>query len=264
MANLLRSAKSGSDWTRNEFFAYNITIVPVPPQQFFHSGADPSLDHLDSVILTASPGADDTSYSDVGYLDLATSATQESLINDFAAQTLKLLGFNERHIIISTRFIIPLTICGESKRTAEMDVCLLHRPTMVLLVLVEDKTLSNNTNAESQVVAEANAIFQFNNDKRKRKGLPRLKVMTIPCITMSGTRPTFYLVPVTEELSNAVISGKYPGNQTKVLKCVTVAGHTRRASEGMEDAEYRKLAFKRFLAFKTLAKSCWSEFLEGY
>jgi hypothetical protein len=41
--------------------------------------------------------------------------------------------------------------------------------------------------------------------------------MTIPCITMSGTRPTFYLVPVTQELSTAVIGGVYPATETTVL-----------------------------------------------
>jgi len=46
--------------------------------------------------------------------------------------------------------------------------------------------------------------------------------MTIPCITMSGTRPTFYLVPVTTELNDAVITGQYPATQTRILRCATV------------------------------------------
>ncbi|KAF8836673.1 hypothetical protein BDN67DRAFT_973863 [Paxillus ammoniavirescens] len=58
---------------------------------------------------------------------------------------------------------------------------------------------------------------------------------------MKSTRPTFYLIPVTTELSNVVITGQYPATQTRVLRCVTVA---RRASTGMEDTEYRKLALK--------------------
>ena len=269
MANALRSAKSGSDWSRNELLAYNITISSVTPNQFFHHGADPSLDHLDPAILNASPGSDDPSLSEVvaeylGYLDLATTATQESAIDDFAVHTLRLLGFNERNTLVRTRYVIPLTICGDANRAAQTDVCLLHRPTLVLLVLVEDKTLSNRTDAEAQVVAEAIAAFQFNNMKRGDSGLPLLDSMTIPCITMSGTRPTFYLVPVTQDLSNAVIQGHYPATQTQVSKCVTVGTHARRPSEGMWDIEYRKLALKRLLAFKTLAKSHWRQFLDGF
>jgi len=35
MANLLRTAKSGSDWTRAELDAYNIAIVPQTKAEFF-------------------------------------------------------------------------------------------------------------------------------------------------------------------------------------------------------------------------------------
>ncbi len=53
---------------------------------------------------------------------------------------------------------------------------------MVLLVLIEDKTLSNRTDAESQVIAEAVAAFQFNNQfnnqKREERGLAALAAMT--------------------------------------------------------------------------------------
>jgi hypothetical protein len=266
--NFIRSAKSGSDWSKNELIAYNISVSPVLAEEFFSSVAEPSLDHLDPNILTAPAGAEGANLSDaviayLGYLDLAVSATQESSIDDFAVRTLDLLGFNERGTVVATRYAIPLTICADSNRIAQTDVCLLHRPTMVLLVLIEDKTLSNRTDAESQVIAEAIAAFQFNNQKREERGLAGLAAMTIPCITMSGTRPTFYLVPVTQELSNAVIGGVYPATETRVLKCVTVAAHIRRVSEGMEDTEYRKLALKRLLAFKTLAKSHWNLFLEG-
>jgi hypothetical protein len=271
MANLIRSAKSGNDWSINELLAYRITIKSLLPDQFFRSGADPSLDHLDPALLTAPPGASNPQLSEnttqyLGYLDLAAVATQEGFIDDFARETLRLLGFSGRNLILSTRYIIPLTICGETNRTAQTDVCLLYRPTLILLVLVEDKTLSNRTDAESQVVAEAIAAFQLNNHKRESWGLAPLELMTIPCITMSGTRPTFYLVPVSRALSTAVATGQYPPTETEVLKCVTVlrhgAGHSqRRASEGMEDTEYRKLAFQRFLAFKTLAQSYWETLL---
>jgi hypothetical protein len=74
---------------------------------------------------------------------------------------------------------------------------------------------------------------------------------------MSGTRPTFYLVPVTTVLSQAVIEGQYPITNTCVLQCETPGRH---ASIGMEDVEYRKLAFKRFIAFKELADTNWADF----
>ena len=48
MAQLLRTAKSGSDWTSNELAAYNITVVPQKKEEFFGTidfpdPAEPSL-----------------------------------------------------------------------------------------------------------------------------------------------------------------------------------------------------------------------------
>jgi len=269
MANVIRSAKSGSDWNSSDLLAYNIAISLVRPDEFFRHGADPSLDNLDPAILNSSPDSNDPNFSDavadyLGYLDLATKATQESVIDNFAAETLKLLGFNERKTTVVMRYIIPLTICGDANRVAQTDVCLLYRPSLVLLVLVEDKMIFNKTSPEAQVVVEAIAAFQYNNAKREASGLPSLNAMTIPCITMTGTRPTFYLVPVTQNLSNAVILGEYPATKTQVLKCVTIRVHARTTSEGMENIEYRKLALKRLLAFKALAKSHWEQILNGF
>jgi hypothetical protein len=102
--------------------------------------------------------------------------------------------------------------------------------------------------AEDKVIAEAIAAFQVNNMQRVNWGLPELQSMTIPCITVAETRPTFYLVPVSMDLSNAVEMGQYPLVETEVLKCVTVfpKGHNRRISDGMRGPEYRKLALQRF------------------
>ncbi|KAJ7506143.1 hypothetical protein B0H11DRAFT_2169964 [Mycena galericulata] len=233
MANLLRPFKSGNDWFINELLAYHFSDEQV----FFGPGANPSLVDLDHKILTAPAGAVDPDFSDTTarylcHLDLAANATQESLITDFARETLHLLGFSERNL------------------TAQTNLCLLHRRTLVLLVFVEDKTLSNPTDAQSQVIAAAISAFQFNNSKRESLGCEPLPSMTIPCITMSDTRPTFYLVFVTLELSNAVAMAQYPSSETVV------------SNDGMKDTQYRQLGLQRFLAFKTLAKSHWEAILK--
>lgn len=267
MANIIRRAKSGSCWTVNELVAYNISIKLLAPHEFFHTGAGPSLDHLDPAILYSPPGSDDPALSNttaeyLGYLDLANKAIQESMIYDFARETLRILGFSERNCTLTTRYNIPLTICGETV-SAQADVCLVHtRPSMILLVLTEGKSINNNTDAQSHVVAEAIAACQYNNQKREAMGLEPLECMTIPCITMSGTQPTFYLVPVTRALCMAVATGQYPHAVTEILRCVTVSSHIRLGGEGMADTEYRKLALRRFLAFKVLAKRYWETILQ--
>ena len=140
MANLIRSAKSWGDWADNELIAYNITISFLPPGEFFPT--DPSLDHVDPAILNppgdANPALSDAAAGYLDYLDLAARATQECFIDDFAAETLELLGLNERRTAVSTRYIIPLTICGEVNCVAQTDVCPVHNPTFVPLVPVKD------------------------------------------------------------------------------------------------------------------------------
>lgn len=117
------------------------------------------------LLFSTLPGDANLALSDVdarylGYLYLATRATQESFIVDFAAKTLKLLGFNERRTTVSTRCVIHLTIRGEANLVAQTDVCLIHNPAFALLELVADKTPSNKTEAEVGVAAEA--IQPFN------------------------------------------------------------------------------------------------------
>src|ERR1700729_91980 len=93
-----------------------------------------------------------------------------------------------------------------------------------------------------------------------RLGVPEARSMVIPCITMIGTRPIFYLVPVTQELSEAVATAQYPLRPTTVRKCV-VTSPSRRLSEGMETPEFRQLALRHFAAFRTLAEGYWSAFM---
>ena len=124
-------------------------------------------------------------------------------------------------------------------------------------MVIIDEILTGDTDAEPRVIAAAIAAFQFTNRKRGDLDLRPLDTMTIPCIKMTGTRPTFYLIPVTNALSRAIICGRDPSTQTRVLRCAVAH------SAGMEDIEYRKLALKRFLAFKALARSHWERISEG-
>ncbi|KAG2354161.1 hypothetical protein BDR07DRAFT_1430313 [Suillus spraguei] len=190
-ARLIRSAKSGSDWTFNDLMAYNITVTPQSPEQFFRQNHGMLLEGADPSLLNSS--LDDENISDavfeyLGHLDLATNVTRESFIDAFAQKTLQILGFVERCLILTARHNNPLRICGDNQRVAETDVCLLDPRSMILLVLQEDKIVFKT---DPQITSPLDA-------------------MTIPCITMVGTRPIFYLVPVTEALSSAVALASIP------------------------------------------------------
>ena len=104
-------------------------------------------------------------------------------------------------VTLLARFPHPLIGCN---------VCLVQGSSTILLVVQEDKTNFSVRDLEPQVITEAIATFQCNNCIRARLGQTELDSMTIPCIAMIGTRPIFYLVPVTRELSEAVAEAQYP------------------------------------------------------
>ena len=262
--NLVRSAKSDNDWNDHNHIAFNTTVSSLLPADFFPT-PDPSLDHIDPAILNSPLGSNpNLAISGVSpryldYLDLATRVPQECFILDFAAETLRLLGFEERRAFVFQRYSIPLTIPGEADPVDQTGICIIHaHPTLVLLVLVIAKTLTNEAGPETQVAATAITAFRFNNKMREDHGLNPLDAMIIPCITMANTCPIFYLVPVTTALINTVI-GQCPSSQSQVLRCPTVTT----SNAGMEDTEYRKLVLKRLLAFKALARSHLVHILEG-
>ncbi len=113
------------------------------------------------------------------------------------------------------RYAIHFVVCGENV-AAQTDVCLIQRNSTSLLIVQSDKNALSSRDPEPQVVAEAIAAFQQNNRKRTSVGLVELDTMVIPCITMIGTRPIFYKVPVTKALSDAVVTGRYPQQRTIV------------------------------------------------
>ncbi|PIA12560.1 hypothetical protein COEREDRAFT_84042 [Coemansia reversa NRRL 1564] len=267
MSNIIRSAKSGSEWTVNELLAYDIVVHHQSSMEFFGFEPKSSLEYLDphfvqNTLDAPSEDISDQSYRLLQYLDLATRANsgQESAIDDFAKEVLRVTGFEERGTLLRSRYAIPFTICGDSSRSAQSDVCLIHGNSTILLIIQEDKTAISSRDPEPQVIAEAIATFQYNNRARAQAGLVELETMTIPCITMVGTRPIFYKIPVTSALNKAVITAQYPVETTHVAKCV-VAPTSRRLSEGMEVPEFRKLALQHYDAFRTVAKSLWCNLL---
>ncbi|RDB22092.1 hypothetical protein Hypma_011101 [Hypsizygus marmoreus] len=266
MSNMIRSAKSGSDWTSNDLAAYNIRVRRQSAEDFFGYKPDTIPDTVDPAFLTARvpPTEDlsDATYRLLQYLDLANNANsgQESAIHDFAKELLRLLGFEERGTLLRSRYAIPFMISGDTGRVAQTDLCLVHGSSTILLVIQEDEPLISSKNPEAQVVAEAITTFQYNNAARDRSGFDELESMTIPAITMIGTRPVFYKIRVTQQLSNAVAMAQYPTTETEVYKCIVAPG-SRRLSEGMENPEFRQDILKHYEAFKKLAKECWAEFI---
>lgn len=72
--------------------------------------------------------------------------------------------------------------------------------------------------------------------------------MIIPCITVVGTFPIFYLVTVTRELSECVMTAQYPSSKTIVLK------HVPNVSDGM------KPVGERYYSAMRLLRNSWISF----
>jgi hypothetical protein len=146
-----------------------------------------------------------------------------------------------------------LLICGENKH-AKADVCILNR-NQILLLVQEDKCHfddSSNPDPEPQLIAEAIAAFAANNRLRERTlRLPLHQSKVIPGITLKGTVPTFYKIPVTTNLVNAVRWGVYPEQETVVYAHIPdVPRREDLWNQGMKPLDNRKIILSCYEAFK--------------
>ncbi|KAI9566181.1 hypothetical protein HD554DRAFT_2315632 [Boletus coccyginus] len=233
-----------------------------PARTFFGQDLPATLAGVDPEFVNGTlPGEaeNDETHHLLLYPDLASKVndSQERAIDDFAKDLLRMLNFEERDCVLRSHSAIPLLICGEATRTIQTNICLV-RHSFILLIVQEDKTLSAK-DPEPQVIAGAVAAFQLNNRNRCQLGMDRKDSMSIPCIRIVGTRPIFYVVPVTKELTMAVEMGQYPEHLTEVRRCV-VGEEKGRVSEGMEQLDFRLEALKHYILFRSLAKSLWSDF----
>jgi len=164
-------------------------------------------------------------------------------------------GTREDNYVLCRTEAIPLITRGNIIKVDQVTF-LLEPQLDIFLFLQVGKSRSDSTDLEPEVIVSAIGAYQTNNRKRECIGLPPLDTMTMPCMTMVGTRPTFYLVPVTRALAYAVATGRKTSDRTEVLKC-EITGY----DGGMEKPEYRKVALQHLFAFKAVAESQWRKFL---
>ena len=113
--------------------------------------------------------------------------------------------------------------------------------------------------AEPQLIAEAIAAFYENNRHRRDLGIRTVPSKVFAGIVMSSTAPTFYKIPVSEELVNAISCAQHPPNQIVVDKLVPPAPHLHSyMSDGMIPLENRHIFIQCLEAFKQLRVLKWS------
>jgi hypothetical protein len=112
--------------------------------------------------------------------------------------------------------------------------------------------------AEPQLIAEAIAAFYENNRRRRDLGIRTVPSKVFAGIVMSGTAPTFYKIPVTEELVDAITCAQHPPNQTVIDKLVPPVPRLHSyMSDGMIPLENRRIVIQCLEAFKQVRVLKW-------
>ncbi|KAF8506682.1 hypothetical protein F5888DRAFT_1602364 [Russula emetica] len=119
----------------------------------------------------------------------------------------------------------------------------------LISLVQEDKSHLNPVDPSPQLIAQAIAAFVNNNVRRHELHWEPHAHAIIPGITMTGTTPTFYKIPVTTELVHAVRFGIYPEQET-IIPChrpaIPILAH------GMQNLDDRHLILSSFAAFRSL------------
>ena len=141
MATLLRSAKSGSDWSDNELLAFNIRVVDASNAAFFNN---PQLHPpvVSETILNNMNKPDGPLTKDdrlfFQYMGLVENPrSPESRVDDFAAFVLHILNYDDEDRVICQRTEISFPMAGQ-RVDAKTDVCLMDELELLLLIQ-EDK-----------------------------------------------------------------------------------------------------------------------------
>ncbi|KAF9555688.1 hypothetical protein CPC08DRAFT_121445 [Agrocybe pediades] len=152
---------------------------------------------------------------------------------------------------------LPFLVCGEFK-SANMDVSIVddEQGDILLLVLVQEYRHPEDAppcDPLSQLVANALAAFTESNEHRILRRLPPLKSKIMAGIVMDGTVPTFFKIPVSQELVAHVQHGTYPPTPTVVTYCSPPVPHPARLSiDGMKPLSNRRPILSCFEAFKSI------------
>ncbi|KAL0945747.1 hypothetical protein HGRIS_012038 [Hohenbuehelia grisea] len=253
MADLIISAKSGSDWTRNELAYFNIKIRDVEAPAFFNRASLPPPSVPPGILqnAVATPDMTEEEQDFFNYLEVAM-IEEESAVDDFAAYLFRLFRYNRPNRIIRTKKEMSF-IMGGKKVSAKADVTIQDQGHYLLLVQ-ENKRNRSTDDATAQLMAECIAAFENNKHLRTFEPLrPPLEHQVIPGITMVGSTPVFFRATITTKLQEAVATMRRPSEETIVLRFIPpVPDPASYYIQGMNRVDNRLPIMQCFEAFKDL------------
>ena len=137
MASLIRPAKSGSDWSDNELWGFNIRVVNATIPAFFNTTEFPP-STVSATILNNMDKPDGLLMKDdrlfFQYMRLVEKPrSPESRVDDFAAFILRILNYDDEDRVICQRTEISFPMAGQ-RVDAKTGVCLMNELEILLLV----------------------------------------------------------------------------------------------------------------------------------
>jgi hypothetical protein len=194
------------------FFGLAGNNLPPPQNDDFlaFQNAEAALDHVEPGTFRLLQDLELTMNNNLG--------VNEASVDTFFRGLLYSIGYAnpaEGRQLIAKRNI-RFWVCGKKKQ-ARPDHSIRDANKYVLLV-IEDKAQGSTTypRVVAQLIAQAIAAFQINNQKRQELHLNTLDDAIIPGIIMIGSSPAFFNIPVTTELVHAVEFGQFPPQPTIV------------------------------------------------
>ena len=135
MANLIRSAKSGSDWAAHDLDAFRVEVNLEDAHTFFGVGnvADlPTPPNISPAIWNNAKAPTDERLSKTdrhffGYLEVAMrEPSEKASVNDFTIFILGLMDYDCSPRFLQTRHDMPFRVCGTEVH-AKADVIISER-----------------------------------------------------------------------------------------------------------------------------------------
>jgi len=188
------------------------------------------------------------------------ATSEQYAVDDFTGFLLRMLHYDEIDPVdglVQLQKDFSFYMAGKSVRV-EADVCVMKESDDLLLVHIERSpyiaslpNIQRQQSAEPQIIAGAIAAYYQNNLRRTQAGLPALPVILMPGITMHGTAPVFYRIPVSPQLLEALATSTYPKEETVVLRFIPpVANPETYFSDGIRPLDNRRIILQCFEAFK--------------
>jgi hypothetical protein len=145
MANLLRSAKSGSEWSDNELLAFDIQVVNAGITEFFNTpGPELPPSTVSATILNNRNEPDEPLVKDdrlffqyMGRVEKLDPPASESRVGDFASRILRILDYDNEYRVICQTEELSFPMAGQHV-DVNIDVFLTDMLELLLLVQ-EDK-----------------------------------------------------------------------------------------------------------------------------